>query len=224
MTGPPSLGDRRAGPPRTANIKRPVLVAVSAPWLRQRAELPPASTICLTMANRSSGQAGRSASPSPRRRGSGLSAASTVRAGRVARAAHLFTANLGPPFGAAACRCTGYTGPARRPPRLLKQFLQAASLECPRMPWDFGNSGQNQSGSRTSLRRNYLAPLRWFPLYLDWWVTRPRTPRFATDRQSDQPGQPIGRVAGRAQRPPRSATTAPTEGCPPPSPLSRDWG
>ena len=32
------------------------------------------------------------------------------------------------------------------------------------------------------------------------------------------------RVAGRAQRPPRSATTAPTEGCPPPSPLSRDWG
>jgi hypothetical protein len=53
MTGPPSLGDRRAGPPRTAIIKRPVLVAVSAPWLRQRAELPPASTICLTMANRS---------------------------------------------------------------------------------------------------------------------------------------------------------------------------
>ena len=163
------------------------------PRLRQRAELPPASTICLTMANRSKiERASRSirvtVTTSP-----GVRAFSSFNSSRRSGRAPLtlFTENLGPPFGAAACRCTGYTGPARRPPRLLKQFLQAASLECPRMPWNFGNWGQNQSGSRTSSRRNYLAPLRWFPLYLDWWVTRPRTPRFATDRQSDQPGQPI---------------------------------
>jgi hypothetical protein len=31
------------------------------------------------------------------------------------------------------------------------------------MLWNFGNWGQNQSGSRTSSRRNYLAPLRRLP-------------------------------------------------------------
>ena len=140
------------------------------------------------------------------------------------RAAHLFTENLGPPFGAAACRCTGYTGPARRPPRLLKQFLQAASLECPRMPWNFGNWGQNQSGSRTSSRRNYLAPLRWFPT-LSRLVGYSPADAALCDGSPVRSARPANRrVAGRAQRPPRSATTAPTEGCPPPSPLSRDWG
>jgi hypothetical protein len=42
-----------ASPPSTAIIKRPVLVAVSAHGSASDRNCPPASTICLTMANRS---------------------------------------------------------------------------------------------------------------------------------------------------------------------------
>jgi len=42
-----------ASPPRTAIISRPVLVAESAHGSASERHCPPASTICLTMANRS---------------------------------------------------------------------------------------------------------------------------------------------------------------------------
>jgi hypothetical protein len=63
-------------PPRMANVSGPVLVAVSAHGSASKRNSLPASTIGLTMAEvegrRSSGQVGRSKSPSRRRRGEGL--------------------------------------------------------------------------------------------------------------------------------------------------------
>jgi len=58
-----------ASPPSTASIKRPVLVQVSAHGSAKERNCALASTMRLTMANRSKVLRGQSASPSPRRRG-----------------------------------------------------------------------------------------------------------------------------------------------------------
>ena len=77
-----------ARPPRTAIIRRPVLVPVSAHGSANERNCAPASTICFDDSEQvegRAGKAGRSASLSPHRRERGVSAASTVRAGRAAR-------------------------------------------------------------------------------------------------------------------------------------------